>query len=66
MSLLLPIVTLAVSIIMPLLPIVTIITYYYVFETGHFADETGYSDEQGERLVLRTLCIDITAASLRS
>ena len=39
MSLLLPIFTLAVSIIMPLLPIITIITYYYVFETGKLADD---------------------------
>ena len=38
MSLLFPIITLAVSIIMPLLPIITIITYYYVFETGQLAD----------------------------
>ena len=34
----LPIITLAVSIIMPLLPIITIITYYYVFETGQLED----------------------------
>ena len=38
MSLLLPIITLAVSTIVPLLPIITIITYYYVFEAGHLAD----------------------------
>ena len=25
---------------MPLLPIFTVITYYYVFETGQLADET--------------------------
>ena len=37
MSLLLPIITLAVSITIPSLPI-TIIAYYYVFETGQLAD----------------------------
>ena len=41
MSLLLPIITLAVSIKMPLFPIITIITYYYVFEMGQLADEIG-------------------------
>ena len=33
MSLLLPIITLAVSIKIPLLHIIAIITYYYLFET---------------------------------
>ena len=32
-----PIITLGVSIIIPLLPIITIITYHYVFETGQLA-----------------------------
>ena len=41
MSLLFPIFTLAVSITIPLLPIITISTYYYVFETGQLADEGG-------------------------
>ena len=31
-------ITLGDSIIIPLLPIITIITYYYVFETGQIAD----------------------------
>ena len=39
MSPLLHIITLCVSIIMSLLRIITIITYYYVFETGQLADE---------------------------
>ena len=38
MKLLLPFITLAVSIIMLLLPIITIIIYYYVLETGQLAD----------------------------
>jgi hypothetical protein len=38
MSPLLRIITFAVSIIMSLLPIITIIVYYYVFETGQLAD----------------------------
>jgi hypothetical protein len=41
MSPLLRIITFAVSIIMSLLPIITIIAYYYyVFETGQLADES--------------------------
>ena len=38
MSPLLRIITFCVSIIMSLLRIITIITYYYVFETGQLAD----------------------------
>ena len=38
MTSLLPIFTLGVSIIIPLLPILTILTYYYVFESGQLAD----------------------------
>ena len=38
---LLRIITFAVSIIMSLLPIITIIAYYYVFETGQLADGGG-------------------------
>ena len=36
---LLRIITLCISIIMTLLRIITIVTYYYVFETGQLADE---------------------------
>ena len=38
MSSLLPIITFAVSIKIPSLPIITIFTYYYVFETEQLAD----------------------------
>jgi hypothetical protein len=38
MSPLLHIITFAVSSIMSLLPIITIIVYYYIFETGQLAD----------------------------
>ena len=34
------IITLVVSFVIPLLPIITIITYYYVFETEQLADGT--------------------------
>ena len=37
---LLSIITLFISIIMSLLRIIMIITYYYVFETGQLADDT--------------------------
>ena len=50
MSQILPTITFAVFITIPVLPIITIITYYFVFETGQLADEsrqppaTGKSD----------------------
>ena len=37
-SILLSIITLAVSITIPLLPIITIVTYCFVFETSQLAD----------------------------
>ena len=39
MTSLLPIMTLGVSFLIPLLPIITIITYYYVFESEQLANE---------------------------
>ena len=40
MTSLLPIITLVVSIIIPLLLIIAIITYNYVLETGQLAEQT--------------------------
>ena len=53
MSPLLRIITFCVSIIMSLLRVITIITYYYVFETGQLADETqfAHSPVHGSRSV---------------
>ena len=44
MTSLLPIITLGFSIIIPLLLISTIITYFHVFETGQLADGHAVAD----------------------
>ena len=60
-SLLLPIITLAVSIIMPLLPIFTFITFYYVFEKGQLADEfipyLPWLTQCSQDIVLTVVCV---------
>ena len=68
MSPLLRIITLVVSIILPLLPVITIIIYYYVFESEQLADDrmqaglrllSGSTTIQ-PRLQLRTLILILT------
>ena len=52
---LLRIITLCISIIMSLLRIITIITYYYVFETGQLADVDGWAIMADSTLVVTPL-----------